>query len=464
MPQLLVVDDNEIDRAFVASLTQGCIGYDCIHAASGLEALELLKKDKGNNIAAVLLDLSMPDMDGKTTLIHLRKLREHLQVIAVTASNDVADIVDIIKLGAVDYLTKPVDSVLFGSALNKALQIYEMRKELERLRDKGDSVTAFADLVGTSDAMQTCAKLGQRAATSDITVLITGESGTGKEMMARAIHYQSNRAGKPFVAVNCGALPKDLVESTLFGHKKGSFTGAFADAPGKFLEANGGTLFLDEVGELPLEAQVKLLRALQEREIEPVGGSKTIPVNIRIIAATNRNPLQAMRQGYLREDLYYRLNVFPIVMPPLRERADDILVLADYFLRRYAAAEHKVVTGFETTCSNWMLQHNWPGNIRELENAIFRSVLLCDRDTIGLEHLLHEGTTSIDSIVELAELTNNSTPYKINLLDSNGNFKNMDSIKREVEKAALAFNNNNVVLAARQLGIGMSTLYRHRQS
>ena len=236
-------------------------------------------------------------------------------------TQNIDDVVEVVKRGAFDYLLKPANPELLQNALHKAAQLHELQKEIARLRRDSMRPAGFSAWIGDDPGSASCLKLGQRAAESDITVLITGESGTGKEVLANAIHDESQRRSKPFIAVNCGAIPKDLVESTLFGHVRGSFTGAVADAIGKFREADGGTLFLDEVGELPLAAQVKLLRVLQQREVEPVGAAKAIPVNIRVIAATNRDPLQAMRQGFLREDLFYRLNVFPIHIPPVTAKA-----------------------------------------------------------------------------------------------------------------------------------------------
>lgn len=459
MPHILIADDNEIDRLFLASLVEKNFGCPTLEASTGQAALAWLKEDTDDEIAAVLLDLSMPDMDGHIALPKMLALRPNLQIIAVTGSQELSDAINVLRAGATDYLTKPIDADLFRSTLTKALNVYGLRQEIHKLRQKEAPRTGFSDLVGQSPALQTCLKLGNRAAMSDITVFITGESGTGKELLARALHTSSVRCTKPFVAVNCGAIPKDLVESTLFGHKKGAFTGAFADAPGKFYEADGGTLFLDEIGELPLEAQVKLLRALQERVIEPVGASKSVPINIRIIAATNRDPMEAVRRGHLREDLYYRLNAFPIHMPPLRDRKGDISLLASHFLRHYSSLENKSITGFTKEAETWMELRPWPGNIRELENTIFRAVLLADHDRIGVEHL------SVQAALELKPTgpKRGKIPdgMSIQLLDSSGNFKRMDVLQREVEQAALAFHDNNTTLAARQLGIGKSTLYKH---
>jgi hypothetical protein len=458
-PHIMVVDDSPVDGLFLSTLAQKFFDIPSVHASSGAEALEYVKNDRQSHIATVLLDLSMPTMDGRATLQNLLHLRPDLQVIIITGTSDVANIVDVIKMGAMDYLVKPVDYDLFKNAVGKALHIYNLRKELDELRNKAKTPAAFEALIGHSPAFRTCIRLGQRAATSDITTLITGESGTGKEMIAHAIHAASNRSDKPFVAVNCGAMPKDLVESILFGHKKGSFTGATGEVRGKFLEADGGTLFLDEVGELPLDAQVKLLRVLQEREIEPVGASTSIPVNIRIIAATNRNLSQAVKQSHMREDLFYRLNVFPVHMPSLSERGDDAQDLAVYFLRHYAAQESKPIIGFSPEASQMIAERSWPGNIRELENTIYRAVLLCDDTTITVDHLMHHNP---------ADKPNDVLPPKqdarliVELLDSTGMFKAMTTIRKEVERHALNHYHNDVTEAAQSLQIGKSTLYRHR--
>lgn len=457
MPKILVAEDSEVQRKILTSLLRKQMGYECVEAADGAEAVAHLQADAQGEIAAVLLDLSMPNMDGRAALPKLLAIRPHLPVIVVTGAQSVAEVVEMIKLGATNFLPKPPEPELLRQALGKAMRLHEMRLEIEALRQEGaHQDTKFSSLIGHDPVWLSCVKLGQRAASSDITVMITGESGVGKEVLARAIHDESARAAKPFVAVNCGALPKDLVESILFGHKKGSFTGAVADTLGKFREAHGGTLFLDEVAELPLEAQVKLLRVLQEREVEPVGGDKPVPVNIRIIAATNRKLTQAVQNGHLREDLFYRLNVFPIHLAALRERGKDILPLSMHFLRRYGALEGKLINGFDGAAQNWLTTHSWPGNIRELENRVFRAVLLCDQEQIGIEHLLP--VTGRDLTLGASEVPQES--YKIDLLNANGEFKTLEVLKEEIIQAALGYSQNNVVLAAKYLGVGKSTLYR----
>jgi DNA-binding NtrC family response regulator len=463
VPTILIVDDDAFQRTMLVKFISQRLKMDCLEAANGAEALACLRKDKNEDIAAILLDLAMPVMDGRTVLPQFLSIRPDLPVIVVTASQSLNEAVDVMKLGATDFLPKPPDPELLGLTIAKALRVHSLRHEIKNLRDEQSKVSKFSTLVGEDPGLHTCIKLGKKAATSDITVLITGESGVGKEVFARAIHEESDRAALPFVAVNCGAIPKDLVESILFGHKKGSFTGAIADAPGKFREAEGGTLFLDEVGELPLEAQVKLLRALQQREIEPVGENRPVPVNIRVIAATNRDPVAAVKHGHFREDLFYRLNAFPIHIPPLRQRPKDILALALYFLQRIAAMEKKNVEGFDADAQQWLAAHSWLGNVRELENKIFRAVLLCDEKEIRVEHLLPVQPPFIianDQASEIGALEQKST-LQISLLDgSTGQFKSMEQIKEEAVQAALQFSQNNITHAAQQLGLGKSTIYR----
>lgn len=459
MGKILIVDDSDLQRRLVADLLKRRFRHECVEANSATLALAMLHKDVAKDIFVVLLDLSMPGMDGREAIPLIHRMRPNLPIIVITGTQSVSDVVNVIKLGAYDYLTKPANPELLHNALSRAEQLHSLQGEIARLRAEQAS-QGFAALIGEDPATQACVKLGRRAAASDITVMITGESGVGKEVLARAIHNESVRQNKPFIAVNCGALPKDLVESTLFGHVRGAFTDAVSDAIGKFREAEGGTLFLDEIGELPPAAQVKLLRALQQREVEPVGGGKPVPVNIRVIAATNRDPALAVQQGHFREDLFYRLNVFPIHIPPLRERAQDIEALAEHFLHRYAAQESKTITGFAGEAHDWMKRHEWPGNARELENRIYRAVLLCEGSQISLRDLsppLQKGITAPRPQAKAAD-----EETSISLATSDGGFKTMAALREEIEQAALRLCNGNVVLAAQRLGVGKSTLYRHR--
>lgn len=459
MHQILIIDDSEVERKLLASLLRNRFGLEPIEASGGEEALQILNDDHNNRIAACLLDLSMPDVNGQTLLPKILSIRPELSVIVVTGTDKIADVVEVIRLGASDYLVKPPNLDLFHNALSHAIKLHELRLELRDLHHQANEGIGFK-LVADDRAMQTCMRLVRRATGSDISVLITGESGVGKEVIARTIHAESTRKDKPFVAINCGAIPKDLVESTLFGHKKGAFTGALIDQLGKFREADGGTLFLDEIGELPLAAQVKLLRALQEREVQPVGGSPT-SVNIRIITATNRDLHQAINNGEFREDLFFRLNVFPIHIPPLRQRRDDILPLATHFMKKYAAAEQKDIIGFMPEAESWLYSHSWPGNVRELENTIFRGVLLCDKDKICLEHIMSLQDRAIPKQSPQAD-TIPPQPF-VTLTNQDGSFKTMAVLREEIEQHVLTLHKGNIDEAARILGIGRSTLYRRRK-
>lgn len=455
-PLILVVEDSESQRYLLAKLLRLRLDYDVVEAENGMVALEKVAQDSAGNICAVLLDLEMPEMDGRSTLPKLHALRPELPIIILTATENIHDVVDVMKRGATDFLIKPPDLELLKSSLGKAIKLQTLQHEVDRLVRERDGRHLFTDIIGHSGDLKTAVTFARKAAKSDISVLISGESGTGKEVFAKAIHAESARAQKPFIAVNCGALPRDLVESILFGHKKGAFTGAISDSTGKFREAEGGTLFLDEIGELPREAQVKLLRCLQQREVEPVGGGKPVPVNIRIIAASNRSLAQEVKRGNFREDLFYRLNAFPIHIPALRERRHDIRDLCGFFLRHYAVIEQRNIEGFDQRAEQWLLQHSWPGNVRELENKIYRAVLLCEGRIIHMEHLLAD---------ELAPATpdrsSSSAPaVSIHLTDVNGSLKSMETIERETIHAVLELNSQNIRAAAQQLGMGISTLYR----
>src|SRR5690554_2080964 len=334
MVKVLIVDDDPIQCRLAAEVVERA-GFTPILAASGVQALKVLAET--DHVGAMILDLVMPEMDGMAVLEALRRDSISLPVIVMTAQTSLDTVISAMRLGAVDFFVKPVAPERITTSLRNALKLDRLETSLKAERDRRSGKFSFSQIIASSPTMARALALGRKAASSTIPVLIEGESGVGKELLARAIQGSGDRAGKPFVTVNCGAIPANLVESTLFGHVKGAFTGAIADAPGKFREAHNGTLFLDEVGELPPDAQVKLLRALQEGEIEPLGASRPVKVNVRVISATNRRLLNLARDGQFREDLYYRLNVFPIYLPPLRERKDDIPALVDHFIARFAA-------------------------------------------------------------------------------------------------------------------------------
>jgi DNA-binding NtrC family response regulator len=339
---VLVVDDDPTQRRLIQAVLERD-GFAVSHAESGDAAMAHLAS--GAPVDVVLLDLVMPGLNGHDTLKEMRARGFVQPVIVLTASGGVDTVVKAMQAGATDFFIKPASPERITVSIRNALSMGDLKGEVERLTKRVTGRTTFADLIGSSPAMTLVKRMGERAAKSAIPILITGESGVGKELIARAVHGSSERAGKPFVAVNCGAIPENLVESILFGHEKGSFTGATDKHLGKFKEADGGTLFLDEVGELPLDMQVKLLRALQEGEIDPIGSKRSQKVDVRIVSATNRDVAQAVQQGRFREDLYYRLNVFPIEAPSLRERRDDMPALVEAFIRRFNVEEGKRVIG-----------------------------------------------------------------------------------------------------------------------
>jgi two-component system, NtrC family, response regulator HydG len=390
--RILLVDDDAGARAALKSLLES-EGYQVDQAADGAAALERLVELPPD---LIISDLDMPIMNGLQLLQELRSRDASVPVIVVTSAVELGSAVTAMRAGAADYITKPVDFDALTVSIARVIEHRNIRIENEnlqrQLREKqGEGIQG---LLGASPAMQEVYRLARQVAPSRATVLITGESGTGKGELARALHMLSPRANKPFVAVHCAALAETLLESELFGHEKGSFTGAERRRVGRFEQAHEGTLFLDEVGEISPAIQVKLLTVLQERKFERVGGNEAIKVDVRIIAATNRDLLADVAAHRFREDLFYRLNVVHIEMPALRKRGADTLVLAEHFLRRFALENHKAITGFTDRARTKIRSHRWPGNVRELENAIERAVVLCEGTQIGEEHLPNAATDS----------------------------------------------------------------------
>src|SRR6201996_2899798 len=382
--RILIADDDAVQRRLVENMVQKC-GYEAVVVDSGDAAIALLTGADAPAIDAVLLDLVMPGLDGMGVLAKIREAGLSVPVIVQTAHGGIDNVISAMRAGAADFVVKPVGVERLQVCLRNALNASALKGELQRIRHSREGRLTFSDIITRAEAMAHVMRAAQKAANSSIPVLIEGESGVGKELFARAIHGSGERKAKPFVAVNCGAIPDNLVESILFGHEKGAFTGATERHTGKFVEAHGGTLFLDEVSELPLAAQVKLLRALQEGEVDPVGGKKPVKVDVRIISATNRDLIAEVRAGRFREDLYYRLCVFPISVPPLRDRAEDIPHLVRHFLLRFSAEEGKRVRGVTAQALTMLMGFAWPGNVRQLENAIFRAVVLAEGDEIGVD-------------------------------------------------------------------------------
>ncbi|MBN8543617.1 MAG: sigma-54-dependent Fis family transcriptional regulator [Alphaproteobacteria bacterium] len=451
-PLILIVEDEATQRLALNNLC-GHLGFEAVEARNGQEALALLKDDANQQVSLVLTDLNMPIMDGKALITATKELRPSLPMIVVTASSDIGDAVECVRMGAYDFITKPISAERLHISIQHALRTTALSAEVSRLTRETSGAFRFEDLIGCAGGLKSSIATGRKIATSDLPVLITGESGVGKEAFARAIHGESKRAGKPFIAINCGAIPANLAESVLFGHEKGAFTGAVAKAIGKFREAQGGTLFLDEIGELPHDTQVKLLRALQSKEIEPVGAGKPVAVDVRIISATHRDLTAYIKEGRFREDLFYRLNVLPLHLPALRERKDDILPLAHYFAERLMAREGIPHRTLDADAEKLLTDHEWPGNVRELENCISRTLLLCSGTAISRDELEGFLTPTNDGSVTLAE-------HMISLLRVDGSRKTMQEIEDEVIAHTLTYYGDSVPKAAATLEVGQSTLYR----
>ena len=478
---ILVVDDDPTQRRLLeAAITRS--GMAVVTAPGGQPALDLINGPRGEQISVMLLDLVMPDMGGLEVLARLRATNPDLPVIVLTATGGVDSAVEAMRAGANDFLVKPASPERMTASIRNQLKIGTLSGEVKVLKKKAENRLSFEDLIAESSEMKQVFRLGQRAAQSNIPILIEGESGAGKELIARAIQGSGERAGKPFVTVNCGAIPENLIESILFGHEKGSFTGASDKHLGKFQEADGGTLFLDEIGELRLDMQVKLLRALQEGEVDPVGSKRPVKVDVRIISATNRDLAAMAKDGSFREDLFYRLNVFPIMVPSLRERAVDIGPLARHFIARFAAEENKPVSGLTDGALQLLERFNWPGNVRQLENTIFRAVVLCDGTQLdlcdfpqiaaamGIEtaqrqpHVQNHAATAPLSVPVSAPVhaapAHPGSPYGLPVTDASGHVRKFEELECDIIRMAIARYDSHMSEVARRLGIGRSTLYR----
>ena len=472
---ILIADDDPVQRRLLETIVHR-FGYQVETVDGGEAALARLSSPGLPEIDLLILDLVMPDLDGMGVLGKLRERQSTLPVIVQTAHGSIEAVISAMKAGAIDFVVKPVGAERLQMSIKNALRVDALEGEIRRLSRRSAGTLSFKDLVSRSEEMCRIVRLGERAAKSSIPVLIEGESGVGKELVARAIQGASDRRGKPFITVNCGALPENLVESILFGHEKGAFTGANEKHIGKFSEANGGTLFLDEVGELPLETQVKLLRALQEGEIDPVGSKRSVKVDIRLISATNQDLIELVKNGRFREDLYYRLNVFPITIPPLRARRHDIADLARRFASRFAAEEGKALRGLTAEVLALLTRYDWPGNVRQLENAVFRAVVLADGDELGVAEFpqIAAHVDGFDVRVPAApammppmmvaqrEIVRVEVrdPNMMRLLDDQGDVRKLEAMEAEAIRFALAHYRGQMSEMARRLGIGRSTLYR----
>lgn len=433
--KILVVDDEEIVRQSLLAWFKED-GYEVDTAENADAALRLFEKGK---YSLILLDIKMPGMSGMDLLVKLKEYDPDAIIILITAYASVSSAVKALKSGAYDYITKPIDPDELSHIVEKALYQKNLEVENVKLKESIEAIAKPDNLIGESHQMKEIYNLIHTVAQTNTTVLILGESGTGKELVAKAIHLNSKRKYFPLVTVNCGALPESLLESELFGHEKGAFTGAHYRRKGKFEMANGGTIFLDEIGTISNKVQVELLRVIETKQFTRVGGSETISSDFRVIAATNENLEQLVKEGRFREDLFYRLNVFNIQIPPLRERVDDIPLLADYFLKKYTTSMNKKITGISQEAMNFMLRYKWPGNVRELENAIERAVVICRTDKIQLEDL----------------------PFKIsnNLLYNDLEDKSLSEVEKRHIALVLKENNWNISKSAEDLKIDRVTLY-----
>ncbi|MER8570496.1 sigma-54 dependent transcriptional regulator [Mesorhizobium sp. M1338] len=488
---ILIVDDDPVQRRLLeAAVTR--FGYTAIVVDGGAAALDVLDGPSAREVSVVILDLVMPGLDGIGVLKAMRERDINVPAIVQTAQGGIETVVSAMRHGAFDFVVKPASPDRLQASIGNALKVEAVEGEVKRTSRRRSGLLTFKDMITHSPAMDRVIRLGQKAAASNIPILIEGESGVGKELVARAIQGSGDRRSKPFVTVNCGAIPDNLVESILFGHEKGSFTGATDKHTGKFVEAHSGTLFLDEIGDLPLDVQVKLLRAVQDGEVDPVGGRSTVRVDIRLISATHRNLLQQVKDGKFREDLFYRLNVYPIFVPPLRDRRDDIPYLVSHFMDKVAPADpRRRLQGISAAALAVLQAYDWPGNIRQLENAVFRASVLCEGDVLTTEDFPQiraqvEGTVNLDTDDdapspslppegyeeealpgEVSPATGSDAPARLpprfgtlRALDDRGNVRALADVELEMIKLAIDHYNGQMSEVARRLGIGRSTLYR----
>jgi DNA-binding NtrC family response regulator len=445
-PTILVIDDEASVRRSLGIVLKN-IGT-IITAAGHAEAMEQLS---GNAIDLVLLDIKLPTISGIEILKKIKKIDENMMVIMITAVRETKAAVEAMKLGAYDYITKPFDINELRILVKKALEKRTLIKENLFLQSEISAINKYDELVGDSDKMKQVFKMIDEAAASTGAVIIQGESGTGKELVARAIHYRSARGNRPFVVINCAGIPENLLESELFGHEAGAYTGAMERREGKFEAANGGSVFLDEICSMPLTLQAKMLRVLQEKkdgskEIERVGSSKPISVDVRVISATNKDIKKSVAEGKFREDLYYRLNVLPINMPPLRERKDDIPLLADYFLEKYNSKLNKNIRGISEEAIKVMEEYAWPGNVRELKNIMERVVTMKQTGNVSIDDLPLEITISQSVLVKMR------SGHDLSIVSAKGRIEN------QLIKKALMETRGNQIKASKLLGIHRNTL------
>ncbi|PYE87753.1 sigma-54-dependent transcriptional regulator [Phyllobacterium leguminum] len=469
---ILIVDDDPGQRRLLEVAIMR-MGYRTILADGGQAALSLLRNRK--EISLVILDLVMPDMDGFTILRRMREAGLFVPVIVETGQSGLDTVTTAMRLGASDFVVKPVSPERLQVAVTNALKLGALEGEIKRIRHWAEGRLTLRDLVARSEGMERVIRLAQKAAASNLPVLIEGESGAGKEMLARAIHGSGERCGKPFITVNCGAIPDDQVETILFGNEEGSFTSDKEKDIGKFVEADGGTLFLDAVGNLPPEMQIKLLRAVQKDEVNPIGG-EPVKTDVRLISATSRSLLDLVKAGQFREDLFYRLHVFPISLPALRNRREDVVMLARHFLTRFAAEEGRTqIRGIAPSALALLGAYDWPGNIRQLENAVFRAVVLCEGMELTVDDFpqiqaqvngharisgaqAHRSGLAHEEAIESPLMSDRFG--QLQGIDGQGHARPLAEIEEAMIRLAITHYGGQMSEVARRLGIGRSTLYR----
>lgn len=444
---IFIIDDEESILKMLTHWAKNQWGYNVRAFSNGTDALNALSE----NPDLVLLDIMLPDINGNEVLGKIKQRFPNLPVIMLSAQGSVEVALESIRLGAFDYFPKPVDKNRLEPAIRNAIKNYDLERELENLKENIHKEYSFDNIISADKKMQEAFKMISKVLDNDITVLITGESGTGKELVARAIHFNGKRKNAPFVVVNCASIPRELLESELFGHEKGSFTGAHQRKIGKFELAKGGTIFLDEIGEMEMSLQAKILRVIQQKEFERVGGNEVIKTDVRIISATNRDLKFAVDNKQFREDLFYRLSSFPIHIPPLRERKGDIIVLVDHFLKQFNEKLGKNIKGVSKKTLKLFYDYDWPGNVRELENLLERCVILSDGEFIEPDVLPPNINSSSGSI---------SYSSVENLFTDDSPVIPFEKLKEEAIKHALKVTNGNIVDASRKLKIGRATLYR----
>lgn len=445
---VFIVDDEESILKLLTHWVKSKWGYKVKGFKNGQSALDALPE----NPNLVLLDIMLPDINGNEVLKKIKFVNSNLPVIMLSAQGSVEVAIESIRLGAFDYFPKPIDQNRLEPAIKNAIKNYELIKRIDELEENLQKEYSFDNIISSDDEMQKIFHLVSKVLDNDITVLIEGESGTGKELVARAIHYNGSRKDKHFIVVNCASIPRELLESELFGHEKGAFTGAHQRKIGKFELGNGGTIFLDEIGEMEMSLQAKILRVIQQKEFERVGGTEIIKTDVRILSATNRDLKEAVDMKEFREDLYYRLSSFPIHIPPLRERRGDIIVLIDHFVNKFNEKLSKNIKGFKKDALQVLYDYDWPGNIRELENLVERCMILSEEEYID--------KNSLPPQIQSPDAT---TAYGLSdgeLFDQKSPIIPFEKLKEEAIKHAVKITSGNIVEAAKKLNIGRATLYR----